>query len=154
MIKLVVLGPPQAQMRHKTYSKGRGGKPLPFTKTIDPSAKAKIDFLRVVQLQAPDRPIDCPIHLEIKLYFAWKQQHYRSGKYSDTLKDNAPVWRSKTPDADNCAKFIMDSLNGIFWRDDGRIAHLEVRKLYSKKPRTEIVITELQNLYHGDIFDG
>lgn len=36
------------------------------------------------------------------------------------------------PDADNIAKSVLDALNGVAWRDDTQVVHLQVRK----NPRT------------------
>ena len=37
------------------------------------------------------------------------------------------------PDADNIAKAICDSLNGVLWTDDKSIVYLTIRKLYGDK---------------------
>ena len=38
---------------------------------------------------------------------------------------------SREPDADNVAKIVLDSLNGIAWVDDSKVSILTVRKQYS-----------------------
>lgn len=48
---------------------------------------------------------------------------------------------TKKPDADNVAKVICDSLNGIAYRDDSQVAELTVRKLYGEIPRVEVWIS-------------
>jgi len=50
---------------------------------------------------------------------------------------------SKKVDCDNLAKVILDSLNGIAYRDDGQVSELAVRKLYGHEPRVEVVLAEL-----------
>ena len=37
----------------------------------------------------------------------------------------------RKPDADNVAKIVLDSLNGIAWVDDSKVSILTVRKQYS-----------------------
>ena len=49
----------------------------------------------------------------------------------------------KKPDADNIAKIICDSLNGIAYRDDAIITELAVTKVYSDTPRVEVAICDL-----------
>ena len=49
----------------------------------------------------------------------------------------------KKPDADNIAKAVLDSLNGLAFSDDGAIAHLIIRKLYTdQSPCIDVHITE------------
>ena len=48
---------------------------------------------------------------------------------------------TKKPDADNVAKVICDSLNGIAYRDDAQVAELTVRKFYGEIPRVEVWIS-------------
>ena len=49
---------------------------------------------------------------------------------------------SKTPDTDNIAKAILDSGNGIIYKDDKQVVDLQVRKFYSEQPRVVVTIQE------------
>lgn len=49
---------------------------------------------------------------------------------------------TKKPDADNIAKIILDSLNGIAYKDDSQIVSLIVNKYYSDIPRVELELWE------------
>lgn len=53
----------------------------------------------------------------------------------------------KKPDGDNLEKFLNDSLKGVIWEDDARIAWLLRSKNYTcnKKGRTILFVRELQN---------
>ncbi len=44
------------------------------------------------------------------------------------------------PDIDNIFKFYLDCLNGIIFNDDQQVTKCSSEKLYSDKPRTEILI--------------
>lgn len=50
----------------------------------------------------------------------------------------------KSPDADNLAKAVLDSLNGLAFKDDRLITKLMIEKRYSKDGNvgTEMTITE------------
>lgn len=50
----------------------------------------------------------------------------------------------KKPDIDNVAKIILDSLNGIAYKDDTQVVDLHVRKGYSEQPRVEVIIEEIR----------
>jgi Holliday junction resolvase RusA-like endonuclease len=136
-IKRVVLGEPKPQARHRHFTRGE------FSGSYDPSAKLKETFAGILQAEAPKEPISEPMCLELTFYMARPHSHYRSGKNSDMLKDNAPEHHSGRPDLDNLTKFVQDALNKIYYRDDALICQLVACKLYSERPRTEITIKTL-----------
>ncbi len=45
-------------------------------------------------------------------------------------------------DADNLAKIILDSLNGIAYDDDACVTTLIVTKVYGEEPRVEVILEE------------
>lgn len=47
------------------------------------------------------------------------------------------------PDTDNIAKSILDSLNGIAYKDDKQIVSLKVDKYYSEIPSVSVEIKEV-----------
>ena len=50
---------------------------------------------------------------------------------------------TKKPDADNIAKIILDSLNGLAYKDDNQVAKLLVLKQYGDENR---IIVELEEI--------
>ena len=133
-IKLIVLGEPKAQPRHRHFQRGS------FVQTYDPAAKDKQSFAGILQQQAPKEPISGPVVLELRFYMARPKNHYGTGKKVGMLKDNAPQFHTGRPDLDNLTKFCQDAMNKIFWRDDAQICELTAWKEYSERPRTEIFI--------------
>lgn len=137
MIQLTILGEPKAQKRHRHVRMGN------FVRQYDPSASDKGDFLSIVQREAPKEPFSQPLAVAIRFYFTRPKSHFKTGKNSHVLKDHTSTWHTSKPDADNLGKFIMDSMNKIYWKDDSCIADLWITKQYSDKPRTEIEISLL-----------
>ena len=137
MIKLSILGEPKAQKRHRHVRMGN------FVRQYDPSASDKGDFLSIVQYNAPKEPFAVPLAIAIRFYFTRPKSHFKTGKNSHVMKDTAPLWHTSKPDVDNMAKFLMDSLNKIYWKDDSYIADCWITKQYDDKPRTEIDISLL-----------
>jgi Holliday junction resolvase RusA-like endonuclease len=138
IIDLTIPGIPLSQKRHqhRYFEKGK------FIKTYDPSVFDKQNFLfKAIYDNKPSRPISRPICLEIIFYMPRIKSHYRTGKNSDMLKENAPLVHSKKPDLDNLVKFVLDALNKIYWVDDAQIYSMRAGKLYDLYPRTEIQIT-------------
>jgi Holliday junction resolvase RusA-like endonuclease len=136
-IRLTVLGEPKPQARHRHFTRGT------FSGTYDPSKDKKESFASILQSQAPKEPITAPISLELIFYFSRPKNHFKTGKNSEMLKDSAPDWHSRRPDIDNLVKFVQDSLNKIYYKDDALICQLIAKKFYSSTPRTEIILTVL-----------
>jgi Holliday junction resolvase RusA-like endonuclease len=69
-------------------------------------------------------PLSCPLALAIFLRFP-RPQRLAKVSPSSLLPHTAK------PDADNCAKAIMDALTGIAWVDDAQICSLSIVKEYA-----------------------
>ena len=128
------LGPPKHQQRHRHVTTGK------FTRTYDPSAKDKKDFLLQAMQYKPKSPILGEVKLTVWFCMPRPKSHYRTGKFAGMLKPSVPIRHTKKPDIDNCAKFVMDSLNGVFWKDDSQICQIIAYKFYDEKPRVVIEI--------------
>ena len=50
---------------------------------------------------------------------------------------------TKKPDADNIAKIILDSLNGLAYKDDNQVAELLVSKKYGDENKIIVEIEEI-----------
>jgi len=137
-INFSVPGKPQALKRHRTVMRGS------FTGTYDPSIEDKADFLALAMNNKPSIPYDEPLEVEFEFIFSRPKAHYRTGKNAGILKDNAPKWHIGTPDTDNLIKFVCDSLNSIFWKDDSRICGVEARKFYGDVPMVIIKVRRLE----------
>jgi Holliday junction resolvase RusA-like endonuclease len=133
-----VLGDPKAQKRHR-HAKVGG-----FVRTYDPSQEEKANMRCVAQMFAPDAPYSEPLFVELDFYFGRPKAHFGSGKNANVIKASAPEHHTKKPDCDNCAKFVMDALTGVFWTDDALICGQMVRKHYSDRPRTRVVVYSME----------
>lgn len=135
MIHIVIPGSPIALKRHRTTKTGH---------RYDPSFEDKKDFLAKCMANRPNKPIIEPVYLTAEFRFQRPKNHYRTGKYANELKDNAPYWHIGRPDIDNLLKLIMDSLNGIFWRDDSQICKIETKKIYHDTPQVRLMIETVE----------
>ena len=57
---------------------------------------------------------------------------------------NGEIRPTKKPDADNVAKIVCDSLNGIAYRDDAQIVTCIIKKWYSEEPSVSVEIEEVE----------
>lgn len=59
------------------------------------------------------------------------------------LMEEGKILPTKRPDIDNLAKIVMDSINGIAYRDDAQVAVCSIAKLYGEQPRVWVQIIEI-----------
>ena len=141
-----VNGIPKAQPRMKAYNKGR------HAGVYDPGTAN--DWKSLVQIKAYEnklkKTLTGPLRLSLCFWMPRPKAHYRTGKYSEYLKDNAPMWHSSKPDCDNLKKAVMDAITatGCIWHDDCQVANSITTKFYtsthgSMKPGVEVYISSL-----------
>ena len=76
-----------------------------------------------------------PVNVVIDFVFARPKSHLRKSG----LRAGAPVL--PRPDLDNCAKGVLDSLNGVAWHDDSQVSRLVLEKSYGTEGRTTVRIS-------------
>ena len=108
----------------------------------DPSTNDKEDFLIRCKEHWDKKTQEGPLWVQLRFNMRRPNSHYRSGKYSHILKDDAPEYHVTKPDSDNLIKFVCDALNGVFYKDDSQITRIQAVKVYAKEPSTEITIME------------
>lgn len=134
-IQFEVPGIPQALKRHRAFRMAGG------IRMVDPSANDKSDFLTLAMKHKPDTALEIPLHVHCTFVFPRPKGHYGTGKNSLLLKPSAPYFHTSIPDVDNLTKFVGDSLNGKFWKDDSYIVRLEGLKVYTSSWQPKIIIT-------------
>lgn len=86
----------------------------------------------------PDwEPKDTRVQAFIYAYYPIPKSY---SNYKHELANEGYIDPTKKPDADNIAKSILDSLNGIAYRDDAQVTFLEVTKHYADQPRVEVTL--------------
>ena len=117
------------------------GKNMTFTpdKTKSFENLVKLMYVNQCKDQKLDGPISATIHI------------FRSIPKSTSKKNRACWLMGRFPvttkgDCDNYAKAVLDSLNGIAYNDDAQVAELYVTKEYSDKPRTMVILREIENI--------
>jgi Holliday junction resolvase RusA-like endonuclease len=161
-IKLVIPGEPKAQQRHRYHLQTKAGRGVKvkledgrivtlydkkdfWIQEYDPSAKDKKNIRQVLQLLMPPVELAGPLRVDRYYYFGHLKGHYGTGRNSNTLKGNTPLWKDTGKDFDNLDKLILDALTGLFFKNDSQVCKGDLIKQYSEVPRTEIYITPLDN---------
>jgi Holliday junction resolvase RusA-like endonuclease len=89
-ITFQVYGKPKGQQRHRTYTRGKDGRPLPFAREVDPSTQDKNNLRAQAIRWRPASPWAGPVALTIVWYMPRPKSQYRSGKHAGELRDGAP----------------------------------------------------------------
>ena len=119
-ITLFIPGRPVSQKRHRHTLSGR---------VYDPSSTDKANFRRACTVVIPAMPRKGPLRVELSFHFPRPKSHYTAKRVLKSKgKTKAPLLHIQKPDADNLAKFVMDSLNGVYYNDDAQIVQLNVKK--------------------------
>ena len=56
---------------------------------------------------------------------------------------NGSCYYNHTPDTDNIAKIVLDSLNGIAYKDDSQVTALKVIKQYGEHAKIIVKLKEI-----------
>ena len=99
--------------------------------TYDPSKKDKDEFVKVIG-GLPEEKMTKPIKCQLHFFCKRPKNHYKTGKKSNELKENAPKYNTNNKDLDNMVKFILDALNDKLYLDDCQIIEINCRKCYSE----------------------
>ena len=123
---------PQSQHRHR--ARKAGNRIIMY----DPSSRDKERFKEQCEEYAPKRPLEGAICVCMVFNMPRPKSHYRSGRYSHLLKNDALPYPIVKPDLDNIIKFYLDSMTGLFWKDDAYVCSIEASKCYKNEGSVEI----------------
>lgn len=133
MIKFIIPGEPKAKARHRTTKSGFNYTPK---ETVEYENWVKQCFI----LEHGQTMLEGQIKAEIRAYFGIPKSY--SKKKRREIEEGA-LRPTKRPDTDNIAKAVLDSLNGIAYKDDSSIVSLQVDKYFDEKPRVEVTLGEV-----------
>ena len=93
-------------------------------------------------------PIEGPVAVQLRFFYARPQDHYGTGRNDGILKDWAPYWpASKQDDVDKSARLVNDALvyAGVLC-DDGQVCVLRAEKRYQDRGLSPCTIVEVHEL--------
>lgn len=142
--KLEVEGVPNAQGRPRI---GKGGG------FYNPNSRAQKAFKTVVKGNVDGAPVfgeGQPVAVDIKFYMRRPNTHFKGKDRSKALKTVLPFAHVAHPDIDNLAKFVLDGMNGLVYKDDKQVAKLVVCKLFDSEGecngRTTVEVIKMRAL--------
>ena len=84
-------------------------------------------------------PYEGPVIVRIVLGMAIPKNTSQKQRKLMLERKRRPVTK---PDVDNCAKSVLDALNGLAYKDDNQIVSLTVKKYYTETPKVMIKVAE------------
>lgn len=108
------------------------GRPIVAARDANKNSKAWMSEVAAAAHHAfSGELIHAPIHLTVKFLFRRPQSHFRTGKFAEMLRENAPKYHAQTPDIDKLIRCLSDSLTGVIWRDDRQICLIDACKQWT-----------------------
>ncbi len=124
-IDFVLNTAPIAQKRHRHATTRHR-----TTFTYDPSKKEKKMMQTLMMEYKPNELITGAIKVDLIFVFKRPKSHYRAGKFQHLLKLNTDMFHIQKPDADNLIKFMLDCMNGLFFKDDAQVCRVDAMKYW------------------------
>lgn len=135
MIKFQILGKPVAKARPRLSKFGYTYTP---EKTVNYENLVKYTF----QSEFPNhKPFEGYIEANITAVFDIPKSY--SKKKTKELLETHNNYNHK-PDCDNLAKIILDSLNGIAYKDDSQVTVLHINKEYGEQAKVIVELKEIE----------
>lgn len=136
-MQITIEGKPHPQLRPRATRTGKS------IRLYDP--KTTTDYKNLVKWTAKQqwkqKPLECPLVVELDIY---RQIPKSASKKRRKLMNERVIRPVVKPDIDNYSKGILDSLNGIVYKDDSQVVSLIANKYYSDNPRVEINVSEVE----------
>ena len=139
-VDFIIPGEPRAWKRAASNGAQR------FTPASQKRSQTDIGW---IARQAGVRATSGPVSVTIVSVFKPAQ---RLGVVLGAALHGRPV--TTVPDADNCAKMILDALNGIAYLDDAQVASLSVRKVYGPVAQTNVSVSGLPDGSAARLVEG
>lgn len=95
-------------------------------------------------------PLDCPCGFVVEFRMPRPKHHYRTGRFADQLKPDAPEYHTSDPDLTKLIRSTEDSLKGVAWRDDSAVVYQRASKRYANRPEDEGATIEVFPIYGID----
>ncbi len=134
MIIFTIMGAPRGWAR--TGQRGA----VRFVDKATASYENKVSHLAGLEMKGA-APWEGPVSVQIEITYdvpeSWSKKRRAAAPGSP-----AP----KKPDIDNCAKIILDGLNGVAFKDDAQVTDIRVTKRYGETARTNVMVSKMEIL--------
>lgn len=136
VVTIAIPGPPKGKDRPRVAIQGNRVHAYNTKETTNYENYVKLMY----QTQCMGAFLEGAIRADITAFFPIPTS---TSKKKQELMRRGEIKYTKKIDCDNLAKAILDSLNGIAYKDDAQICELTVKKYYADEPRVIVLLTEL-----------
>lgn len=123
-----ILGTPKPQARPRAAC--RNGKAFMY----NPDSKAQKEWKLAIDAtlsRHANKQLDGAFEVVLEFYMPRPKSHYKSGRFSHILKDDAPLEHTSRGDVDNLCKVVLDRITKCgYWKDDSNVIYLTISKHY------------------------
>lgn len=142
-IPFFVPGEPKPQARPRTYKNRTFSEKSPWRKKVQSYAYEQL-------LRLHNYTIMGAIRVDILYYFQRPKIHFRTGKFSHIMKDDALKYCTNRYDLDNLNKAILDAITDADLIDDDRyVVQLNSGKIWVKPPFEQGASINIRELEYG-----
>ena len=134
----VIMLEPMGKQRPRIVSRGR------FSTAYTP--KPTRDWTTSAQKQIRKLWTGDPIPAGVPVALSLVSVHKRPQRLMRKKDPAERLYKPTKPDADNVAKIVLDSLNGLVWTDDAQVCELSVSQFYAAKGEESKVELEVWRL--------
>jgi len=134
IITFIIEGEPQGKGRHRTTKTGHTYTPQ---KTLLYENWIKTCYLSRVG----EKMLQGPIKASIEAYYTIPKS--KSKKIKEQMRKGI-LRPTKKPDLDNLAKALLDSINGIAYKDDAQVVELSMSKYYAESGFVKVMLEEIE----------
>lgn len=144
-ISFFVAGKPQPAGSKRAFVIKKAGAYTGRAVVTDANPKSrdwKTDVQYEAKLHFTDAPWTGPIRLILRFLVLRPKSHYRTGKNSALLRDEAPTLPTSKPDSTKLCRGVEDALTGFLWADDAQIVTQFISKRYGERQGVWIEMSE------------
>ena len=134
IVTFIIEGEPHGKGRHRTTRTGHTYTP---PKTVAYENKVKACYMERTLGEA----LQGPLKATIEAYHTIPKS--KSKKTKEEMRKNL-IRPTKKADADNIAKSVLDSLNGLAYKDDSSVVELIVSKYWADEGFVKVTLEEME----------
>jgi len=102
------------------------------------------DAAKMAMIAAGHRsPCDGPVRFVCRVYKQRPKTHFRTGKFADVRRDDAPEFLTTKPDVLKYGRAIEDALTGVVYVDDAQIVRESLSKDYGDVACVDVQVWRL-----------
>lgn len=146
-VTFTVLGTPIAQGSKRHVGRGIM---VESSKHLKPWRALVTSAAHEVMVANNMRPLTGPLTLNVTFRFARPRKHFHTGKRSEVLRPDAPVFHTTMPDVEKLVRSINDAMaDAGVMLNDSQVSVVHARKVYVRPGETPgaYVVVEMLDAY-------